>query len=232
MAVINLGSIVADIKGSVGNQTYARNQGGNYVRARAGPAGLPSANQIEITDTMTALSQAWSGTLTEAQRKNWRQYANQFPDVNQWGKAILHNGYTRFIKTNFAYKRTFGTIISPDAPLAPPLPPTQITFTGSEATGNLTIALPPLPAPDAGTPVVLFLYAGQQQPPGVTFYLHPFAAIGTNGWMFGSWLWDPWVIAYPGGLTAANKLWLRVRMLHVWTGAISPASYAQAVIGA
>ncbi|HUW33205.1 MAG TPA: hypothetical protein VM223_16475, partial [Planctomycetota bacterium] len=91
MAGIQLGSIVSDIRGSVGTETYSRGQGGLYVKARSGPTGEPTAKQIQSTDATTALSQAWSDTLTEAQRETWRTYAAQFPKANRWGKHTYKN---------------------------------------------------------------------------------------------------------------------------------------------
>ena len=121
MALINLGSIVADIRGSVGDETYSRNQGGAYVRARSGPSAPPNANQLNITASMTALSQAWSGTLTEANRNTWHEYAEQFPRPNRWGKRVLSNGYTRFVSINFPRYVATGLLTRSVAAAKPPL---------------------------------------------------------------------------------------------------------------
>ncbi len=232
MAVVNLGSIVADIRGSVGDQTYARNQGGLYVRDRTGPAGAPTASQIEVTDTITDLSQAWSSTLTDAQRAGWRQYAAAYPKANKWGHPILHNGYTRFIKTNFPSYRGLGSVTFDDPPTEPPLPPFAFDISASAATNKVTVALPPTPAPPASDAATAWAYAGLPKSPGVNFYKAPFALASTNLHLLGTWLLNPWRITIAGGLTQGDKIWFRFQLQNFTTGALSSHHTAQCVIGA
>jgi len=231
--VIQTGSIVSDIRGSVGNETFARNQGGLYVRARAGPAGEPSANQIAIHESVTALSQVWSGTLTEAQRETWRTYAAQFPRRNQWGETSLKNGYTRFIAVNFPHHVAADGIGFASAPTAPPLGPTNFSFTATTTPDTFTIPIPLLPAANPDNDLWIFTYVGAEQNQGVSFYRHPFQLLDVTTKTKTAWTAVALTIVVdPPAYTTAKKIWLRLRVQDSATGSLSTTAYASAIFDA
>lgn len=222
MAVVDLGSIVQDIRGSVGNETYARNQGGIYVRARAGPAGPPSGEQDKSTAAMTALSQWWSSDLTEQQRKDWRKYAHQFPRPNRWGHLTITSGYCRFIATNFRGNRPGGAINWSDAPLIPPWHPPALSFTADSGTGNVTVAVPPIGYEVSTHTLYMEGYWGEEVGQGVNFYASPWTYAGQTFYIPGpGWINDPWVLAYPGGLTQDLRLYVKFIIQDIGEGAFS-----------
>lgn len=222
MAVIVPGSIVGDIRGSVGAETYSRNQGGLYVRARAGPTAPPTANQIAIHDAMAALSQAWSTTLTQQQRDDWQSYAEQHPRPNRWGAKNLTNGYTRFIATNFPEQVRTSALFRTAAPTAAPLPPPQFNWTAGWDDAEILISLPfDLPLPDDST-LRAYFYIGRDQTLGVNFYDAPFQFLDTNLKTNGIWSRDPWWKGVvPFNISADSHRWGRMRVLDTVTGAIS-----------
>lgn len=209
MAVIKTGPIVADIRGSVGHETFARNQGGPYVRARSSPTGEPTDEQLACQATMTALSPLWSAQLSEQQRTAWRAYAHEHPRPNRWGENTITNGYARFIRLNFTRYHIDTALAFPDAPLAPPIHPPTFTFTAEDAGDTVTIDLG-FPRYGGGIKnLQLFAYLGRQVNPGVNFYARPWQYIGTNRFNT-KWQFEPWSEDSPWPLTEGKKVFLRM----------------------
>jgi len=133
MATVKLGSVVSDIRGSIGDETYGRNQGGIFVRARVDPA-QPSSTARDATQAaMTALSQAWSGTLSEAQRSTWRTYAQAFTLPDRYGRPKSLGAICHFVRSNAQRYRTDSAITAELAPAQPPLPMPSFGFTAKAA---------------------------------------------------------------------------------------------------
>lgn len=230
MALIVPGSLVSDVRGSIGTETYSRNQGGLYVRTRAGPIGAPTAKQLNRQAAMTALSQAWSGTLNEAQRDTWRQYAHAFPGRNRWGNPTQTNGYCRFVAVNYLNYIRDTAIITNTAPTAPPLNPPLFSFDAFEEESEVTVNLPlDLELPD-DSQFRAYLFAGLSINAGVSFYLHPFTSISTNLKTNAVWGLDPWTSATDDALIGDKKVYLRMRIQNTITFAVSPPSFASALI--
>lgn len=222
MAVIQTGSIVGDIRGSVGNETYGRNQGGLYVRTRTGPGGEPTAEQIKITDAMALLSAHWSSDLTHQQRADYRSYAAQHPRVDRWGSPRLCNGYTRFIATNFRAAVPVGAINWEDAPTAPALHPPIFGFTADAATNIVTITPQPTNYPVPTDMTIVFAYFGRPQAPGVNFYASPWFYAANNLYVPGvGWINDPWNVGHPDDLILGERLWLKFFIQNFVSAAIS-----------
>lgn len=230
MAVIVPGSIVGDIRGSVGSETYSRNQGGLYVRARAGPTTPPTALQINVTDTMTVLSQAWSGTLTDDERESWRLYADEHPRANAWGKRSYSNGYTRFIRINFLFYQLYGSLRTTTAPTGPPIG-APISLVRSFASTNVMrfydALLPDIPA-DAN--YLWYGSCGLQQNAGVTFYATPYSI---RNW--GTKSKPAWSTGYvhlysTEDLQAGNVIWGKMIVQAVASNALSSPACTRVVI--
>lgn len=226
MAVIDTGSIVNDIRGSVGNETYGRNQGGLYVRARAGPAGQPTQEQIKVTDAMSAVSAHWSSQLTAQQRADWRSYAHQHPRPNRWGQPSLTNGYTRFIAANIRPHIAAQAIPYEDAPDGPPLHLALYEITADAGTDNITVTAQPLnyDIPDRTTQVSA--YWGDAVGAGVNFYGSPWTYAGANFFIpFVGWVFDPWVMNHPDDLLVDERVFLKFVLTETVTGAMSDLSH-------
>lgn len=233
MARINLGSLVTDITGSVGTETYSRNQGGAYVKERAGPSGPPSANQLVVTTAMTDLSREWSGTLTEAQRKGWREYASRFPRPNTWGQRSLKNGYTRFIAVNFPNYENRSLLFTANAPTDPPLSMPIFELEADSVPPRVIVFAPLISQTDLMAPLVNYTYIGVEQNPGVSFYKSPFVRINRQSRTLGSWQSAPMVIPVTTGLlTTGQKIWVRIRVQCSLCFATSPLGTANAIIDA
>jgi len=223
VAVIKTGSVVADIRGSGGDQTYARNQGGLYVRARTGPTAPSSGEKQASINAMIALARWWSTHLTDQQRADWRSYAAQHPRPDRWGQPSLANGYNRFIAVNHRAARITGQPGWIEAPDLPHLPPALPTFTADSVTGNVTVQMPPPDWMPILYNVQLLAYWGRIVSVGVNFYDSFWSFAGeTYGIMPNLWINDPWVLAYPGGLPQGKRLYVKFLIVHLATGAFSP----------
>ncbi len=209
MAVLRTGPIVADIRGSVGDETFARNQGGLYVRARTTPTNPNTQDQQDCRAAMTALSQFWSGDLTEQQRSDWRSYAQQHPQPDRFGNPHLVNGYTRFIQVNFHRYRIDTAVAFPDAPLNPPIHPATFTFTAEATTDTITIDLS-FPEWDGGIKnLQVYAYGGPEVNPGVSFYNGPWRYRATNRYNT-EWQLDPWTFEHIAVMTEGKKVFYRI----------------------
>lgn len=229
MASIRTGSIVSDIRGSVGTETYARNQGGIYVRARTTPEYKNTAAQQACRGAMTDLSRYWSSTLTLTQRTAWRKYARQHPKPNRWGNLHLVNGYTRFIEINFHRYRLDSAVAFPSPPTQAHLHQPIFTFTADGLADTVTIALPPSSYSPPWPDLELFAYGGDNISPGVNFYASPWRYIARNKFN-AAWTSDPWTIDYPLDLIATDQVFLRLIAQNSDTGELSEAYQTSAII--
>lgn len=100
MAITQLSAIVADIRGSVGGNTFSRNRGGAFVRKRVVPINPNTTRQGEARQRVSSLSQRWSATLTAAQRSAWIAYAEATTWTNRLGAEIGISGLSAYVRTN------------------------------------------------------------------------------------------------------------------------------------
>lgn len=210
MALVHTGSIVSDIRGSVGTETYARNQGGLFVRTRKGPTDNTGANRVDCRNKFKALSRLWSSTLTPDQRTNWRAYAHENPDRDTWGVPNLTNGYARFLRTNWYRYRDTAALGYRDAPPSPPIHPPVYVFSADVATNQITFAIPPVNYDPPPADLDLYAYVGYQQNLGVAFAPNTWRKLSVNHWNAAAWSTDPWTVAYPDQLETSKKLWTRI----------------------
>jgi len=187
MALIAPGSLVADIRGSVGDVTYARNASGLYVRARTSPDQPESSERDKRQAALTALSQAWSATLTEAQRSTWRTYAARFPMPNRLGRLRFWDGLRHFIRCNAQHYRVSEAITFSSAPPAPPTYPPTFTIGASHMPNILNFSVPPSNYDPPPTGMRLYAYAGLQVNQGVTYYSGPWRYLDWTEFDGDSW---------------------------------------------
>lgn len=229
MASVRTGSLVVDIRGSVGSETYSRNSAGLYVRERTTPNDPGSDAQLGCRASMAALATAWSGTLSEAQREAWRKYGQQFPRLNTWGTPVLISGYAHFIRCGFTRHRLDATMPFLDPPPAAPLHPPAFSFAAWAVPNYIMPVLPPTNYDPPPMNLELFAYAGNQQPPGRTYYSTPYSYLGRELWD-GAWQSPPWIMIHHEDLLADKRVWIRLVAQMKDTGEISPPCFANAII--
>lgn len=227
MASVRLGSIVADIRGSVGSETYGRNPSGVYVRERVTPTDDPSAAKTVARNAMKALGEAWSGTLTEAQREGWRQYGKKYLVSGKFGVPRRSSGMHRFVAGNmnrYVYSPSIGF---PDAPAGPPLWKPELTFTTDHTIDRITVSLPIGGYEGPKVWMRYFLYGGMPVSRGRNFYGGPWRFLDAN--YYATW-WqkDPWNATSPWDLVSGGRVFCYIVCQEYNTGEISAHGQAYA----
>lgn len=195
MASVKPSSLISDVSGSVGDVTFGRNQGGLFVRERVSPAQPPSDERDARQAAITAISQAWSGTLTETQRSTWRTYSRRHPLPDRFGRPKTPSGICHFIKCNVQRYRDESAITATSAPDSPPPPMPAFTAAASAAAA---LAVAGDPNPDCtGT----YKLAGTVD--GKPYWKHT-AAEWYTGW---DTTWSKWFLSSSPGIPGGNFWW-------------------------
>lgn len=179
MAVIKTGSTVADIRGKVGDNVYTRGQGGATIRSVGTWTQPNTVSQVEVRVILATLSDAWSSSLTEDQRENWRSYAGQHPRPDRWGGLNQTSGYLAFIRHNFHAYREAEALVFPNAPTAAPLHVPTLAIEIDRATLIATITLPPSNYSAGLTDLALYIASGIPLAAGRSYYSGPWRPLAT-----------------------------------------------------
>lgn len=176
MALLKMGSLVVDARGSVGGVTFARNRGGAYARARVAPLNPASVRQVAVRSTLASLAAQWSNTLTGVQRTAWELYASNVPLINSLGEPRNVSGQNMFIRTNQLVLDCGGAVVTA-APtnftVGPTITPTLVPDVAADQV-DMT-AWPGFVNPAAGT--YMLIQQGTPQNAGVNFFKGPFRKI-------------------------------------------------------
>lgn len=100
MALVMLGGGVTDVRGSMAGNTFSRNKGGNYLRARTKPCNPRSTTQNTRRAKLAYLTRAWGKTCTEQERTDWRAYALGTTWHNKLGQVVEINGLAAYLRLN------------------------------------------------------------------------------------------------------------------------------------
>lgn len=175
--------VYTQVSGSIGGLTYAHNQGGMYTRGRSIPVNPNTFRQTNVRATVSQLSQAWSGALTDVQREQWTVYAAGTPVTNKLGDSIILSGQQMYIRCNTARmqvtRRTqaFATpIVLPRVDDAPAFPGNAIAVDGFNV-NDLTAGEFLITATLGGATAAAgdaFLYAGHPVNSGRAFFKGPY----------------------------------------------------------
>lgn len=93
--------VYTQVSGSVGGLTYAHAKGGTmYSRARAIPVNPNTPFQVTVRNLMAFLVNAWTSTLSSAQRNTWDMYGQNVPVTNALGDSVTLSGQNWFIGAN------------------------------------------------------------------------------------------------------------------------------------
>ena len=226
MASILTSSVVADIRGKIGDEVYSRNGSGLYVRSLGTWVQPDTARQLSRRLFITDVAPAWSATLTEQQRDDWRSYAHQHPQPNRWGELCQTTGYLAFMRCN-SYRFILDEDIHfLDAPTAPPLHPPEFSFTAEAVTDTITVALPPTNYDPTPQWLNVFLFVGKPTTTGRHFFNGPWRwkAHALN---YPPWDRDPWTVASPWPITAGQRMWCYLVAQSFYGGELSRPGRAQ-----
>ena len=100
MAIIKMGALAQDVRGTLNGTVFSRNRGGAYVRSKVSPVQpLTDFNGMSRA-IFGAISQRWSNTLTDAQRAGWEAFAAVHTFVNIFGDQIVLGGIAFYQAAN------------------------------------------------------------------------------------------------------------------------------------
>lgn len=97
MASIKFSALVADVRGKVGGNIFARNRGGAYVKATATPTNPGSSKQSAARGIFATLMTEWRA-LSNANKSAWNSAS--YTGVNRVGDTIKYTGSVLYAKCN------------------------------------------------------------------------------------------------------------------------------------
>jgi hypothetical protein len=140
MALLTLGSVVTDIRKSIGGTTYSRNKGGAYARARVAPINRNTPAQSQVRANFASNAKLWSGTFTAAERTAWAAFAAANPLVNILGASIIVSGLAMAQKLNQVLAQIDQPVITTPPPdLSVPALAAPLSITTDSTTGAIII---------------------------------------------------------------------------------------------
>jgi hypothetical protein len=128
MALILLGNMVQDARGSVNGTTFSRNKYGAYARAKVSPVQPRTTLQLDQRAIFATASQGWRN-LTATEMAAWASWAAANPFVDVFGNSQI-------LSANAAYTKqaSICALLSLGAPFTPPAAPTVSPTVPSAAT--------------------------------------------------------------------------------------------------
>ena len=99
MARITYGSIITDIKGSLGGTTYQANSSGKIGRSKPYTPVNPSSFQTDRQTMLASLVSKWS-LLSAANKGLWNALAAAHQHTDAWGVTKFLSGYQWFLSYN------------------------------------------------------------------------------------------------------------------------------------
>lgn len=144
-----VGAIVSptfgEMRGKVGGVVWSRNKGGPYLRLRSTPTNPNSSRQQSARNYVGACAAAWSDLLTEAEREQWREWAETNSWKNSLGIDIFLTALDWYTMVNSRLLDAGATMIVAPGDLSAPAPLTTMTITIPTVTTIAVAFTPVLP---------------------------------------------------------------------------------------
>lgn len=223
MALIKLGGLAQDVRGSLNGTTFSRNKGGAYVRTKVSPVQPRSPAQLRQRLIFGNNAKAWS-TLTDTQRAAWLSFAQANPLVNVFGDSIIISGLAAYQQLN----SVLGTIAMPlisdpptDKSVIPLVPLDNLI--ASASTGFVQVStLTQTTVPTSQW----YVFATPNLQPGITPNKTFYRFVGSYVSMATSTTFDltsNWQAIF-GVPIAGKKIWAIVATVNTDTGALLPGT--------
>ncbi len=129
MAIVQFGTMVVGARGTIGGATFSANKSGPFVRAWSRGGNPRTPRQTDNRNVLAKFAIAW-GDLTQAQRDDWDDYADDPAQekTNSLGIDFFASGFNWFIQINSALAQV-GLGPRNDAPtITKPAAPTLATL--------------------------------------------------------------------------------------------------------
>lgn len=178
MAKIKFSALVSDMRNKLNGSVLSKNRYGSYMRNKVTPVNPQTSFQQNARAVLSALSSGF-GSLTEAQRKGWRDLAQNLPFTDIFGDPKILDAKSLYVKLNANLQKIGETIISA-APVKVGVPAVAlesglVSVSGGNVSG-LTLQIEPDAIP-AG--FALVVYATPGLPAQRNFVKNQFRYIGT-----------------------------------------------------
>jgi hypothetical protein len=235
MALIKMGALAQDVRGSLNGTTFSRNKGGAYVRTKVSPVQPVSSFSSLARALFGTLSQRWGGTLTQSQRQAWIGFAATHTFVNVFGDAITLSGLAMYQSVN----RALGQIGKPfldDPPVTFMSPAVMSSAIAGTVTAGVLSALTQATVLTDAPPTnyQMYIFATPPLPAGVTPQKSDFRLIDPNP--YAHITITTALLAYYNarfstpGLTVDSVIWFRLAVLDWDTGALGVGVTVQAAL--
>lgn len=178
MAKVNFGTIASDARGKINGIVYSKNKFGSYTRRKVSPANPNTPSQSAVRSSFSALSKAWSGTLTQAERAAWISFAATYPRTDVFGNSIIITGLNMYISLNQRLVQIGAAQIStpPPSNVVTPITFNYSTFAAVASGNNITLSA----TGGGGTDTNVYVFGHPQLAPGRIPTMSKFRYIYTN----------------------------------------------------
>ena len=112
---VKLNSLLDDASGKFGDNVFARNPSGLYLRKHVDPEQPNSERQMDVRDRFSTFASRWA-TLTEEQRVGWNGLAALVTKTGKYGDLYNPSGHRLYIALNQT-RAEFALATLDDAPL-------------------------------------------------------------------------------------------------------------------
>jgi hypothetical protein len=169
MALIKLGGLAQEARGSLNGTVFSRNTYGAYVRNRTKPVNPSSPRQVAARDRVRQLQTYWRATLSQADRLAWANASQATNRINRLGDVIKLSPVAAFLACNTLRLASSQAVLAtpPAPPLITQLP--DITLEAVVASGLNVTAISP--APVLGD--YIFFQVSAKRPRTVNFFKGP-----------------------------------------------------------
>lgn len=225
MALVKLGGLAQDVRGSMNGTTFSRNRGGAYVRQKVSPVQPVSEYSSRARGFFSTLSQRWATGLTDPQRQAWGTFASTHTYVNVFGDAITLSGIAMYQAVNRAILQ-IGKPYLDDPPTDFSAPAVNSCVPVPLETANVldTLAQTTTLTEALGASQTLYVFATAPLPPGRQpqknefKLINPFAyaLVGLTTSFYADYIAR---LSNPG-VSVGQKIWFRVAVLDWSTGAV------------
>ena len=99
MAKVKFGTVIADIRGSIGGVTYSKNAFGAYAKSKVSPTNPQTAGQLNTRRIFTGLTKTWQ-SLTQLQREAWTDFGTLYGVPDGFGETKPISGIAAFTRSN------------------------------------------------------------------------------------------------------------------------------------
>lgn len=216
--------VYTQVSGSVGGLTYSHNKGGMYTRGRAIPTNPKTLQQQAVRNGLQLTSNAWSATLTAANRNAWNTYATNVPMTDSLGESRNISGNSMYNRSNVPRIQAGLTSVAAGPTTFTLATLTNPSVTGVASTGVVSVTFTNTDAWATAIGGALLIYISRPQSVGVTFFKGPYQYAGRiNGAV--SPPTSPGTVTSPFALAAGQRVFVQIRATNAdgrlsaaWTG--------------